>query len=66
MPQTILYRVLYNKKGLGKFKYNPTIKVDDDCSPICIGRFTMIYDYYDKVRHRLKWRCPYVKGKIKS
>ena len=26
----------------------------------------MVYDYYDKIRHRIKWRCPYIKRKIKS
>ena len=53
-----------NKKGLGKFKYEPPIKVDNNGVPICIGEIPMIYDYYDKVRHRIKWRCPYVKGKL--
>ncbi len=54
-----------NKKSTGKFKYKPPIKVDDNGTPICIGKIPMIYDYYDKVRHRHKWRCPYAKGKIK-
>lgn len=53
-----------NKKVLGKFKYEHPIKVDNNGVPICMGGSTMIYDYYDKVRHRIKWRCPYVKGKI--
>ena len=55
-----------NKKGTGNFKYKPPIKVDDNGVPICIGEIPMIYDYYDKVRHRIKWRCPYAKGKIQS
>ena len=55
-----------NKKSAGNFKYMPPIKVDDNGIPICIGEIPMVYDYYDKIRHRIKWRCPYIKGKIKS
>ena len=55
-----------NKKSTGNLKYPPSIKVDDNGVPICIGEISMIYDYYDKVRHRIKWRCPLAKGKIKS
>ena len=54
-----------NKKSTGNFKYNPPIKVGDNGVPICIGEIPMVYDYYDKVRHRIKWRCPHVKGRIK-
>ena len=53
-----------NKKGTGNFKYTPPIKVDDDGFPICLCGIPMLYDYYDKVHHRIKWRCPYAKGKI--
>ena len=53
-----------NKKGLGKFKYEPPIEVDGNGIPICMGEIPMIYDYYHKLHHRIKWRCPYVKGKI--
>ena len=55
-----------NKKGTGKFKYEPPIKVDDHGVPICMCNTPMVYDYYDKTRHRIKWLCPYIKGKIKS
>ncbi|APC41359.1 hypothetical protein [Clostridium estertheticum] len=37
-----------NKKGLGKFKYEPPIKVDDDGIPICMDEIPIIYDYHDK------------------
>jgi len=55
-----------NKKGTGNLKYKPPIKIDENGVPICIADIPMIYDYYDKVRHRIKWRCPYAKGKIQS
>jgi len=55
-----------NKKGTGNLKYKPPIKIDENGVPICIADISMIYDYYDKVRHRIKWRCPYAKGKIQS
>jgi len=54
-----------NKKSTGKFKYDALVNVDNDGTPICKCQIPMVFDYYDKVRHRIKWRCPYVKGKIK-
>lgn len=55
-----------NKKSTGNFKYEPPIKIDDNGFPICMCGIPMIYDYYDKIRHRIKWRCPYAKGTIQS
>jgi len=55
-----------NKKNTGNFKYEPPIKVDKDGTPFCMADIPMIYDYYDKDRHRNKWRCPYAKGKIQA
>lgn len=42
-----------NKKSTGNFKYQTPIKIDNNGVPICMCRIPMIYDYYDKVGHKI-------------
>ncbi|KZL92743.1 hypothetical protein CLMAG_25570 [Clostridium magnum DSM 2767] len=55
-----------NPKGKGKNKYEPPIGYTKDGAPICKCNQPMIYDWYDKDRSRIKYRCPLVKGKISN
>jgi hypothetical protein len=53
-----------NPKGEGKNKYEPPVGFTKDGIPICKCNQPMIYDWYDKDRSRIKYRCPLVKKKI--
>lgn len=55
-----------NPKCEGKNKYEPPVGYTKDGIPICKCNQPMLYDWYDKSRSRIKYRCPLVKGKIKE
>jgi len=53
-----------NPKAEGKNKYEPPVGFTKDGIPICKCNQPMVYDWYDKDRSRIKYRCPLVKKKI--
>ena len=55
-----------NPKGTGENKYTPPVGFTENGAPICSCGISMIRDYYDKIRHRIKYRCPLALGKISS
>jgi len=44
--------------------YPPSISLTDSGVPICMGGHEMIYNGFCPGRSRVKWRCPFVLGKI--
>jgi len=53
-----------NEKSKGNFKFPPPIDVDQNGAPICMAGFPMINWGFQNDRCRIKWRCPYVLGKV--
>jgi hypothetical protein len=57
--------IALNSKNKGNLKYPPHIRVDENGVPVCAGGHKMIaWGYCGKDRCRLKWRCPFVLGKV--
>ena len=55
-----------NEKNKGNFKYQPSIEVDKNGRPICMGGFSMVPVEFQEDRCRIKNRCPLKLGKIDS
>ncbi len=55
-----------NGKNKGNFRFPPPIDIDQYGVPICIGGFPMVNWGFQHDRSRIKWRCPFVLGKVNS
>lgn len=55
-----------NPKNNGNSKYPSSLSITEKGVPICIGNHEMVYDGYEKIRSRHKWRCPLAMNKIDS
>ena len=55
-----------NSKNLGNSKYPSALSINEKGTPLCIGGYEMIYNWFDKGRSRIKWRCPLACGKIEA
>ena len=55
-----------NETNKGHFTYPPHIKVDVNGIPVCMAGHAMINWGYNPDRCRIKYRCPFALGKIKS
>ena len=56
--------IALNSTNEGNAKYPPSLKIDDNGTPICCAGYTMVYSGFSKDRCRIKWRCPRVSGKV--
>jgi hypothetical protein len=54
-----------NKRATGKFSLPQPLFVNQFGIPCCPAGQCMVFESYDKKRHRLKWRCPLKAGNKK-
>jgi len=56
--------IALNEKNKGHFTYDPQPKINENGIPICKNKTEMTFWGFCPDRHRLKWRCPLICGKI--
>jgi len=55
-----------SENGKGNFKNPPHLKINEKGTPVCMGGNEMVFWGFNPGRCRIKWRCPYVLGKVES